>query len=177
MLRPLIFSVLMVLTSTLSVAAAQEPAPRPALRTDTPSGLPVPRFVSLKSTKTSCRSGPSFQHPPRLTYQRRALPVMIIAETTDHWRKVRDPEGDECWIHKSKLSGAKTVIALADVSLRAKPATDAPLRATLADGVIARVEDAEGDWLRLEADGLKGWARIDAFWGAYTAADFVALQN
>ncbi len=144
---------------------------KPAFRLDTPSGLPVPRLVSLKSETTFCRTGPSFAHPVRLTFMRQGLPVMIIAETRDHWRKIRDAEGDECWTHKSKLSGAETALVLEDgLALRAKPDYKSPARARLGRGVIARVEGAQTGWLRVSADGVKGWARASAFWGAHADA-------
>ncbi|MEZ5892429.1 MAG: SH3 domain-containing protein [Parvularculaceae bacterium] len=137
------------------------------VRLDTPSGQPVPRLVSLKSEKTFCRSGPGFSYPVRLTFMRAGLPVMVVAETRDHWRKIRDPEGDECWTHKSKLSSTETVLVLEDkLPLRAQPDAGAPTRAMLGRGVIARVDGARDGWLRLSADGLKGWARDDALWGA-----------
>lgn len=141
------------------------------IRLDTPSGQPVPRLVSLKSAKTFCRSGPSFSYPIRLTYMRQGLPVVIVAETRDHWRKIRDADGDECWTHKSKLSGAPTVLVLADnAPLLTKPEAGAAARARLGRGVIARVEGARDGWLKLSADGLRGWARADAFWGAEAPA-------
>ncbi len=137
------------------------------IRLDTPSGLPVPRIVSLKAKKTFCRSGPTFSHPVRLTFMREGLPVVIIAETRDHWRKIRDPEGDECWTHKSKLSGAETALVMEDgLALQARPEADAPARARLGQGVIVRVEDRRGGWLKVSANGQKGWAQSDAFWGA-----------
>ncbi|PQA88415.1 SH3 domain-containing protein [Hyphococcus luteus] len=145
--------------------------PEMTVRLDTPSGLPVPRLVSLKSKTTFCRAGPSFAHQVRLTYQRQGLPVMIIAETRDHWRKIRDSEGDECWTHKSKLSGAETALVLEDgLALRAKPDARAPARARLGRGVIARVEAERDGWLKVSADGRKGWARASAFWGAQAGA-------
>ena len=147
------------------------------IRLDTPSGRPVPRLVSLKAQKTFCRSGPTFSHPVRLTFMREGLPVMIVAETRDHWRKIRDPEGDECWTHKSKLSGAETALVMVDgLALRARPEADAPARARLGRGVIARVEDMRGDWLKVSADGLKGWAKGSAFWGAGAPVP-IALTN
>jgi len=155
-----------------------KPRPTPALRLDTPSGLPVPRLVSLKTDKTYCRSGPTFNHPVRVTFMRAGLPVMIVAETRDHWRKIRDPEGDECWTHKSKLSGAETALVLEDgLILRAKPNGVAPVRARLGRGVIARVETSRDGWLRVSADGRTGWARSSAFWGARAAAPIAAPHN
>lgn len=137
------------------------------VRLDTPSGLPVPRFVSLKSDKTFCRAGPTFAHPVRITFMRKGLPVMVIAETNDHWRKIRDPDGDECWAHKSKLSGVKTALVLEEgVALRTRPSPDAPTRARLGRGLIAQIETARGRWLRISADGVKGWAPQSSFWGA-----------
>lgn len=137
------------------------------IRLDTPSGLPVPRMVSLKSEKTYCRSGPTFSHPVRLTFMRKGLPVLIVAETRDHWRKLRDPEGDECWTHKSKLSGELTALVLDDgLALHARPEAHAPARASLGRGVIVKVEQTRGSWLKVSADGIKGWARASAFWGA-----------
>ncbi|MAW82322.1 MAG: hypothetical protein CMI63_18950 [Parvularcula sp.] len=102
---------------------------------------------------------------------RAGLPVMIIAETKDHWRKIRDVEGDECWTHKSKLSGEKTALVLEDgLALRTKPDAAAPARARLGRGVIARVEGDKDGWLKVTADGRKGWARASAFWGAEAEA-------
>jgi len=154
-----------------ALAAVDDSGAAPAgVRLDTPSGLSVPRMVSLKAEKTFCRAGPSFAHPVRLTFMRDGLPVMIVAETRDHWRKIRDVEGDECWTHKSKLSGEETALVLEDgLALRARPDPDAPARARLGRGVIARVDGEKGAWLKVSADGVKGWARASAFWGARAA--------
>ena len=138
----------------------------PEIRTDTPSGLPVPRFVSLKADETFCRAGPTFSHPVRITYRRRGLPAMVIAETRDHWRKILDAEGDECWIHRSKLSGAKTVMVIQDgLVLRARPNDGAMQKARLGRGLIARVEKSEGGWVKISAPNARGWAPQNGFWG------------
>ncbi len=141
--------------------------PLPEVRLDTPSGLPVPRFVSLKAEKTFCRTGPTFSHPVRLTYQRQGLPVMIVAETRDHWRKIRDLEGDQCWIHRTKLSGAKTGIVIEDgLIIRTRPSHGAAQKARLGQGVVARIEKTRNGWVKITAPGVRGWAPGEGFWGA-----------
>lgn len=138
----------------------------PETRLDTPSGYPVPRFVSLKADETFCRTGPTFAHPVRITYQRRGLPAMVVAETRDHWRKIRDPEGDECWIHRTKLSGARTAIVVEDgLVVRARPKDGATQKARLGRGVIARIEKSKDGWVKISAPGVRGWTRRYGFWG------------
>jgi len=60
----------------------------------TPSGFPVPRYVSLKVGKVNGRTGPSRQHAIAWQYRRKGLPLVVVAET-EMWRKVRDVTGDE----------------------------------------------------------------------------------
>ena len=149
-----------------------------AVRRDTPSGLPVPRFVSLKSEKTFCRIGPSFSHPVRLTYMRQGLPVVVVAETHDHWRKVRDRDGDECWVHRSKLSGAETALVVEDgLVARTRPSDAAPARARLGEGVIVRVEEHRDGWRRVAARTTRGWVRTAGLWGASDTDAFAAAHN
>jgi SH3-like domain-containing protein len=150
----------------------------PETRLDTPSGQPVPRFVSLKAKQTFCRSGPTFGHPVRITFMRRGLPVMVVAETTDHWRKVRDVDDDECWIHKTKLSNAKTALVTVDgLALYTRPSAAAPQKVRLGRGVIARIEAVENGWLRVSVDGRKGWAPQTGFWGVIAATQPAAPRD
>lgn len=155
------------LTMTAQGADLQaSPAPIPETRLDTPSGLPVPRFVSLKSDETFCRTGPTFAHPVRITYKRRGMPALVVAETRDHWRKIRDPDGDECWIHRTKLSGAKTIIIVEEgLVVRARPNDGASQKARLGRGVIARVEKSGNSWVKISAPGVRGWVRKTGYWG------------
>ena len=47
------------------------------------SGLPVPRYVSLKSDRVNLREGPSKDHRTSWVFQRAGLPVEITAEFGD----------------------------------------------------------------------------------------------
>ena len=75
----------------------------------TGSGLPVPRFVSLKSDKVNVRAGPTKDHDVAWVYNRAALPVEITAEF-ENWRRIRDWEGAEGWVYHSLLSGKRTAL-------------------------------------------------------------------
>ena len=76
-------------------------------RIGTASGLPVPRFVSLKSDQVNVRGGPTKNHDTTWLYQRAGLPVEITAEF-ENWRRIRDWEGTEGWVYHSLLSGRRT---------------------------------------------------------------------
>jgi SH3-like domain-containing protein len=143
-------------------AADRKPGkPRGIKRT----GLPLPRFASLRAGKVNLRAGPGVRYPVEWVYQRRGLPVMITAEF-DVWRKIRDWRGTVGWIHRSMLTGKRAVIITArEIVLRRKPAQDAPAVARAASGVIARVLSCEGAWCRIEAGGIRGWARRTQLWG------------
>ena len=65
----------------------------------TPSGMPVPRYVSLKFDKVNARAGPGDDHKLLFVYRVRGLPLQVIAETSE-WRRVCDPEGTLAWVHK-----------------------------------------------------------------------------
>jgi SH3-like domain-containing protein len=129
------------------------------------TGLPLPRFASLRSGKVNLRAGPGVRYPVEWVYQRRGLPVMITAEF-DVWRKIRDWRGTVGWIHRSMLTGKRAVIITArEVVLRRQPADAAPAVARAASGVIARVLSCEAAWCRIEAGGIRGWGRRAQLWG------------
>jgi SH3-like domain-containing protein len=132
----------------------------------TPSGQEVPRFVSLKFDVANGRSGPSRSHPVAWRYVRAGLPMEVIAETPD-WRRVRDPDGEVTWMHRSILSGRRTVVTTASTPMRARADEDAPAEAVAEAGVILALERCRTGWCRVEAQGYRGWARADALWGVY----------
>src|ERR1700710_2896028 len=73
------------------------------------SGLPVPRYVSLKSDHVNVRAGPTKDNDVAWIYTRSGLPVEITAEF-ENWRRVRDSEGAEGWVYHSLLSGRRTAV-------------------------------------------------------------------
>ena len=96
-----------------AIAAAHDLHRRVACRgrnaTGPKSGLPVPRFVSLKPDRVNVRGGPTRDHEVTFVYTRAGLPVEITAES-DNWRRIRDWEGSEGWVYHSLLSGRRTAV-------------------------------------------------------------------
>ena len=132
-------------------------------------GLPLPRYVSLRATKVNMRTGPGVQYPVEWEYRRQFLPIEIIAEYGT-WRKVRDWQGAQGWVHQNMLSGRRTFIVTEEVrTVRRDPSTKSPGVAGLEPGVIGRIQfcPANSTWCRVEADGHYGWLRRVEFWGVY----------
>ena len=91
------------------VALVQPTSAPLAEQTGTATGLPIPRYVSLKTDRVNLREGPSKEHATTWVFQRAGLPVEITAEF-ETWRRVRDSEGAEGWVLHSLLSGRRTAL-------------------------------------------------------------------
>lgn len=132
------------------------------------SGLPLPRFVSLKSDKVYVRTGPSVRYPIRWIYQKAELPVEIVEEF-DVWRKIRDSQGEGGWVSQTLLSGERTVIVKGEdlMPAREKPDETARMVVRLEPGVVARVEKCDAAWCRVSVSGFKGWIERKSLWGIY----------
>lgn len=129
------------------------------------SGLPVPRYSSIKNTPANGRAGPSQDYPVRWQYQMKGLPVVIIRETAD-WRKIRDPQGDEVWIHRALLAGDPTVITMYEGQILRSNADDAEVLARFPSGLVMKLERCEGAWCEVSSEGIRGWALRRQLWGA-----------
>ncbi len=141
----------------------------------TPSGFKVPRFVSLKYGNVNGRTGPSQSHPVKWNYSRKGLPVIVVAET-EMWRKIRDNNGDESWMHKRTLDGRRMVVTISDVTLRAKPNHSAKGRAIASKDAILSLEACEDTgWCAVKAStGHTGYVERKSLWGAqrFRSQDF-----
>ncbi len=133
------------------------------------TGLPLPRFVSLRSDEVNMRTGPGRRYPVEWVYQRQGLPVEIIAEF-DTWRRVRDWQGIDGWMHSSVLSGERYVVVTGGVRiLRRKNDPDSPPVVRAEVSVIAKLLECpeETAWCQVEIDGIRGWLHRGEFWGVY----------
>ena len=147
--------------SLLVVAGASAAAPEG-------TGLPLPRFVSLRATEANIRTGPGVQYPVEWVYFRRYLPLEVIAEYRT-WRKIRDWQGTQGWMHQGMLDSRRTVIVTGKMrTLRERATSSSSPVARVESGVIGRVlECPDGGWCRLDIDGFEGWLRRVEVWGIY----------
>lgn len=132
------------------------------------SGLPVPRFVSLRSGEVNLRTGPGTRYPIEWVLTKRSLPVEVVQEF-DTWRKIRDHQGSEGWVQSSFLTGRRTLLITgATRKLRADRKDDAAIVAMAEPGVVGRLLECRETWCRAEIGGYKGWLKRSEFWGAYS---------
>src|SRR3954463_1031557 len=137
----------------------------------TSSGLPVPRYVSLKSDHVNVRAGPTKDNDVAWVYTRSGLPVEITAEF-ENWRRVRDSEGSEGWVYHSLLSGRRTAVItmkskddLASLYERADPTS--VVAARLQAGVVAQVKRCAAGWCHVIGAAFDGWIEQQRLWGVY----------
>lgn len=162
-----LLSLVVIAAMVLPVHAAQE------LSSGQVTGLPLPRYVSLKSDRVNLREGPSKEHRTSWVFQRAGMPVEITAEF-ETWRRVRDSDGAEGWVLHSLLSGRRTALIMpltkgkADpVPLMERTEERASIVARLQPGVIASVKSCTGNWCRVVVESIEGFIRQDRLWGVY----------
>jgi SH3-like domain-containing protein len=137
----------------------------------TTSGLPVPRYVSLKSDHVNVRAGPTKDNDVAWVYTRAGLPVEITAEF-ENWRRVRDSEGAEGWVYHSLLSGRRTAVVTMKnkddlASLYESANSSSPVAARLQAGVVAQVKRCDSHWCHIAGNGFDGWIEQQRLWGVY----------
>jgi len=137
----------------------------------TVSGLPLPRYVSLKSDRVNLREGPSKDHRVTWVFTRAGLPVEIIAEF-ETWRRIRDSEGSDGWVLHSLLSGRRTALVSPwskgqIFTMRERASEEAAVVARLEAGVVVDVRRCTGSWCEVAVSSRRGFMEQDKLWGVY----------
>lgn len=160
-MRPARLAAALILGVALSVAGLRVQAQT------ADSETAIPRFVSLRSGEVNVRAGPGPRYPIKWVFLQKDMPVEVVAEY-DTWRKVRDWEGSEGWIHRAMLSSRRSVIATGETrTIRREPSEGSPAVARLAPGMVAVVESCSAGWCRVSASGYDGWLPREGLWGLY----------
>ncbi len=149
-------------------AFAQENATR---KTGTVTGLPVPRFVSLKASEVNSRVGPGSEYQIAWIFKRAGLPVEILAEF-ESWRQVRDSDGGTGWVASALLSARRTAIVAPWVKERIVFALTSSRSgsseiARIEPGAIVDIMDCDGEACEVYAGTQKGWVPQKNLWGVY----------
>ena len=131
------------------------------------TGLPLPRFVSLRAGEVNLRAGPGIRYPIDWVYKRKGLPVEVIDEF-ETWRRIRDHDGTMGWVHQSMLEGSRRVLVMpvSQYLLRA-PDSKARAIAELEPGVVANLVGCDGPWCQVRVEGYAGWLKRAGVFGLY----------
>jgi SH3-like domain-containing protein len=152
--------------------AKPDKPPRPSHET----GLPTPRFASMRKGEANLRVGPGYRFPIDWVFTRKDMPVEILAEN-DVWRQIRDWEGTVGWVLSSQLTGRRMIIVKGEVgTLRSDPSPTANPVAHIEPGVIGKLMECPvpGDWCRIEVDDIRGWIHRGEVFGVYPAEAYPA---
>jgi SH3-like domain-containing protein len=156
-------------SSTITAAPAAPGGPTKG------SGLPVPRFVSLKAERVNVRVGPGEDYKVAWVFVKPGLPIEVIQEF-DNWRRIRDSDGAVGWVFQSLLSGKRTAVVAPwqggePRPLRAADSEEARIVAYLEPGVLGDVERCRAGWCEISGKGFAGWIARDQLWGVYPDED------
>lgn len=169
---------IIAICSHASWAQGTGPARAPGVTRGQVTGLPVPRYVSLKSDRVHVRQGPGTDYKVLWVFQRVGLPVEVIREF-ESWREIRDSEGATGWVLQSLLSGRRSGLVVnwdvkreADVAdkrlkIRSSAREGGDVVAMVEAGVIANVLSCDGAWCRISIGAVSGYIRQKQLWGVY----------
>jgi SH3-like domain-containing protein len=152
---------------TAPTASAKPPPATQEANKGSVTGLPIPRFVALRTDDVNMRKGPGFRYPIEWDYKRHDLPVEILREF-EVWRLVETPDGARGWMHEATLVGRRTFIVQgADATLRSDPRDNASPVAVLKVGVIGLLRScpAGSAWCRVRVGDYDGYLERTQFWG------------
>ena len=122
-------------------------------------------FLTLRNDKVNLRQGPSFEYPIKIFYKKKYLPV-LVQEKSDNFRKIRDHENNNGWIHISQLSKKKAGISIEERLVVFKNPTiySKPL-VILAKGRLCLILKCKNEWCKIKVDKFKGWVKKENLWG------------
>lgn len=134
---------------------------------DEEAKLPLPRFVSTRSDEINVRTGPGVRYPIKWVIVKEDMPIEIIAEYED-WRKVRDIERSEGWVHKAMLSGRRMALVKSDKkNIFENGDAKSKVVAVANKGSVLKVDECDGKFCEVEAKSVDGFIKQEDLWGIY----------
>ena len=123
-------------------------------------------FLTLRNEKVNLRQGPSFEYPIKIFYKKKFLPL-LIQDSSENFRKIRDHENNTGWIHISQLSKKKAAITINDQVIMFRNATifSKPL-AVLKKGRLCLISKCSSEWCKIKTGKYKGWIKKQNLWGS-----------
>jgi len=129
------------------------------------SGLPVPRFVTLKSDNVNMRAGPGTEYPILWHYRKSGLPLRVEAEF-GVWRKVVDHDGTTGWMHHSVVSLKRLALVTASSAKIYDEADDGSVLVAVAErNALLELQSCPTQWCKVAADDVRGWVSRTSLWG------------
>lgn len=143
------------------------------------TGLPIPRFVSLKSSEVNLRKGPNYKFPVEWNYKQKSYPMKLVAEF-ENWRKLRDEDGSEGWIHENLITGNRHAYVRSNiyktknqlylnhkselVLFRYPDENSYPI-VRMQIGVIGKLKKCHKEWCKIKIQNTSGWVLKQNLWG------------
>lgn len=129
------------------------------------SGLPVPRYVTLKFDEANLRAGPGREYPVLWQYRQAGLPLMVDAEF-GIWRKVVDHDGTAGWMHGSVLSLRRMALVQSNMAkIYADPDEASDVIALAERLALMELQSCPKAWCRVASDDVRGWIKRQVVWG------------
>ena len=129
------------------------------------TGLPIPRYVSLKSSRGFARKGSHVNYAVNWEFTKAGIPFRVLDEDGG-WRLIETQGGVGGWMFSSLLTGKRTVLTTKDnTPLRALPEENSRVLALAEATVIGDLLRCELNWCEIESNGFKGWVQKTNLWG------------
>lgn len=153
---------------------------------ENPSGLPLPRFATTRSTPINVRVGPGTKYDVTWIYKVAGTPVEIVQEF-DTWRKIRDVDGSEGWVHQQLLQGNRAGLVTPwgkpgdRIALRSGDSEEAGVNAWVGPGFPVKIVKCDGKWCEVTATdhpqgghaaSYSGYLEQNQLWGVYQGEVF-----
>jgi SH3-like domain-containing protein len=166
---PITSAIVAAITFIWAIAAWAEETP--GRKAGSVTGLPIPRFVSLKASEVNSRVGPGPDYQIAWVFKRAGLPVEILAEF-ENWRQVRDSEGVTGWVAAALLSARRTAVVAPWVKERTvftltSSRSGSSEVAKIEPGAIVDIVYCDGEACEVYAGEQKGWVPQKNLWGVY----------